>query len=210
MSEALADGYTLHGAPAVTFDGERVIVAQAVVLRRVRHQGGARVSYAGDVEPEQAYAALAQDEHAVLVDVRTTAEWTYVGVPDLSGLGKQVLCLEWQRFPDGAVNDQFVAELRDAGLPEGAPVYFICRSGVRSVAAAEAATAAGIGPAYNVAARVRGTARRVGPAASPAGRTRDCPGGKDERARGMRPDTLAVRGGLDPQQLRRDRPRRSS
>ena len=108
------------------------------------------MSYAGDVEPREAYAALAQDEYAVLVDVRTTAEWSYVGVPDLSGLGKQVLCLEWQRFPDGAVNEQFAAQLRDAGLPEGAPVYFICRSGVRSVAAARAATAAGIGPSYNV------------------------------------------------------------
>jgi rhodanese-related sulfurtransferase len=108
------------------------------------------VSYAGDVEPREAYAALARDEHAVLVDVRTTAEWGYVGVPDLSGLGKQVLCLEWQRFPDGAVNEHFAAQLRDAGLPEGAPVYFLCRSGVRSVAAARAATAAGIGPSYNV------------------------------------------------------------
>ncbi len=53
-------------------------------------------------------------------------------------------------LPDGAVNEQFAAQLRDAGLPEGAPVYFICRSGVRSVAAARAATAAGIGPSYNI------------------------------------------------------------
>ncbi len=34
VSEALADGYVLHGGPAATFDGERVIVAQAVVLPR--------------------------------------------------------------------------------------------------------------------------------------------------------------------------------
>ncbi|MEU4641107.1 DUF1737 domain-containing protein [Micromonospora sp. NPDC023814] len=32
VSEALADGYRLHGSPAMTFDGERVVVAQAVVL----------------------------------------------------------------------------------------------------------------------------------------------------------------------------------
>lgn len=32
VSAALEDGYVLHGGPALTFDGTRVIVAQAVVL----------------------------------------------------------------------------------------------------------------------------------------------------------------------------------
>jgi hypothetical protein len=32
VSAALEDGYRLHGNPAVTFDGERVVTAQAVVL----------------------------------------------------------------------------------------------------------------------------------------------------------------------------------
>lgn len=108
------------------------------------------LSYAGDVTPQEAYAVLGQDGDAVLVDVRTRAEWSYVGLPDLSALGRTVLCVEWQRFPDGAVNERFVDELRSADLPDGAPLYFLCRSGVRSVAAARAATAAGLGPAYNV------------------------------------------------------------
>jgi rhodanese-related sulfurtransferase len=108
------------------------------------------VSYQGDVTPEEAYAALAADDDAVLVDVRTAAEWSYVGVPDLSALDKRVICLEWQRYPDGAVNGDFVEQLQDVGLPDGAPIYFLCRSGVRSVAAATAASAAGLGPAYNV------------------------------------------------------------
>ena len=55
-----------------------------------------------------------------------------------------------QTFPDGAVNERFVDELRAAGVEPGRPVYLLCRSGVRSGAAAEAATAAGLGPAYNV------------------------------------------------------------
>jgi rhodanese-related sulfurtransferase len=107
-------------------------------------------NYAGDVAPHDAYAALAAEEDAVLVDVRTTAEWNYVGLPDLSALGKRVVCVEWQRFSDGAVNGDFVEQLRDAGLPDGAPIYFLCRSGVRSVAAAKAATRAGLEPSYNV------------------------------------------------------------
>ena len=106
--------------------------------------------YAGDVAPMDAYAALQDDPEAVLVDVRTTAEWTYVGLPDLGDLGKRVVCVEWQRFPDGALNEGFVDQLNGAGLQPGAPVYFLCRSGVRSRAAAVAATAAGLGPAYNV------------------------------------------------------------
>ncbi|WP_270887752.1 rhodanese-like domain-containing protein [Pedococcus sp. 5OH_020] len=108
------------------------------------------MSYAGDLAPEETYAALAADQDAVLVDVRTSAEWTYVGLPDLTALGKRVVCVEWQRFPDGALNGDFVEQLQDAGLPDGAPLYFLCRSGVRSLAAAEAATASGLGPAYNV------------------------------------------------------------
>ena len=35
VSAAIADGYVLHGSPAITFDGERVVTAQAVVLPRV-------------------------------------------------------------------------------------------------------------------------------------------------------------------------------
>lgn len=106
--------------------------------------------YAGDVTPQEAYAVLAAEDDAVLVDVRTTAEWAYVGVPDLTGVGKDVVRVEWVRFPDGAPNERFLEEVREAGVEPGTPVYFLCRSGVRSVGAARAATAAGLGPAFNV------------------------------------------------------------
>lgn len=107
--------------------------------------------YAGDVSPSDAYAALQADESAVLVDVRTRAEWNYVGLPDVSGLGKQALLVEWVTYPGGLQNPAFLEELRAAGVSQDQPVYFLCRSGVRSRHAAEAATAAGLGPAYNVA-----------------------------------------------------------
>jgi rhodanese-related sulfurtransferase len=108
------------------------------------------VSYAGDVQPEAVVAALQGDATAVLVDVRTRAEWTYVGLPEVSPPDQGPVLVEWQRFPDGRVNDRFVDELREAGVTPGTPLYFLCRSGVRSVAAAEAATTAGLGPAYNI------------------------------------------------------------
>lgn len=106
--------------------------------------------YAGDVTPQQAYDAVRSDPTALLVDVRTKAEWTYVGLPVLDDPGRPVICVEWQRFPEGTVNDGFVDDVRRAGVVEGAPVYFLCRSGVRSRAAAQAVTAAGLGPAYNI------------------------------------------------------------
>jgi rhodanese-related sulfurtransferase len=119
-------------------------------------------SYAGDVDPSDAYAELQADPDAVLVDVRTNVEWIYVGLPDLAPIGKRVIFLEWQHFPDGTLNGSFVQELREAGVGEGVPIYFLCRSGVRSAAAAKAATAAGLGPAYNVSDGFEGQLGRDG------------------------------------------------
>jgi len=106
--------------------------------------------YAGDIDPATAYATLTDAPDAVLVDVRTRAEWNYVGGPDLSALGRPVLQIEWVRFPGGARNEGFLEELAAAGVGKAAPVLFLCRSGVRSIAAAEAATAAGWTDARNV------------------------------------------------------------
>jgi rhodanese-related sulfurtransferase len=120
------------------------------------------MDYAGDVSPLEAYAELQADADAVLVDVRTNAEWSYVGHPDLGQIGKQVIFLEWQRFPDGALNGGFVEQLRAAGVSDGVPVYFVCRSGARSAAAAKAAATAGLGPAYNVSDGFEGPLGRDG------------------------------------------------
>lgn len=108
------------------------------------------MSYAGDVTPEQAWTVLRDEPGAALVDVRTRAEWSYVGLPDLGEIGKKVVLVEWQTYPDGAVNERFTADLEAAGVPKDAPVYFLCRSGVRSVAAAEAASREGWTRSHNV------------------------------------------------------------
>jgi rhodanese-related sulfurtransferase len=109
--------------------------------------------YAGDITPLQAWKLLSDNPRAVLVDVRTDAEWRFVGVPDLSSLGRQVVYIEWNAT-DGTRNENFADELKDrvppAAADEGRPVVFLCRSGNRSIGAAEVATAVGITPAYNV------------------------------------------------------------
>lgn len=108
------------------------------------------MSYAGDITPEEAWKLLVDNPKAVLVDCRTEAEWRFVGVPDVSSLQREVLYVEWNRT-DGTRNEGFVDDLVAAGLTPGErPVVFLCRSGNRSIPAAEAATAAGIAPSYNV------------------------------------------------------------
>jgi rhodanese-related sulfurtransferase len=108
------------------------------------------MTYAGDLSPQDAFSLLQARQDAVLVDVRTRAEWSYVGVPDLSGVGRVPVLSEWVTFPDGARNPQFLDEVSAATADKSVPVLFLCRSGVRSVAAAEAATAAGYTAAYNI------------------------------------------------------------
>lgn len=110
---------------------------------------GAAPARAGDLTPRQAWELLVADGSAVLVDVRTSAEWVFVGLPDLSSLGRRVVALEWTSFPGGAHNQRFLAELEGAA-PREAAVLFICRSGHRSLAAADAAARAGWLRSYNV------------------------------------------------------------
>ncbi|MDX5312661.1 MAG: rhodanese-like domain-containing protein [Rhodococcus sp. (in: high G+C Gram-positive bacteria)] len=107
------------------------------------------MSYAGDMTPQQAWELLRENPDAVLVDVRTDAEWKYVGVPETSPIGRRTVFVEWVRYPNGARNENFVDQLKDAGVT-GGPIVFLCRSGQRSIAAAEAATAAGLAPSYNI------------------------------------------------------------
>lgn len=111
--------------------------------------------YAGDLPPRQAWELLASDPDAVLVDVRTSAEWQWVGGADLSELGKRTLGIEWMTSA-GQPNARFVEQLGEAGVEPDAPVLFLCRSGHRSAAAARVATAAGYGAAYNVAGGFEG------------------------------------------------------
>lgn len=116
--------------------------------------------YAGDLTSDAAWALLKDNPAAQLVDVRTIAEWSFVGVPDLSGVGREVHCIEWQVFPLMTPNPDFVGQaaetLRQAGAGAETPVLFLCRSGARSRAAAIALTRAGFHHAYNIAGGFEG------------------------------------------------------
>jgi rhodanese-related sulfurtransferase len=108
-----------------------------------------------DVAVLETWERLKGDPKAVLVDVRTRAEWAFVGFPDLSGIGRDVLLLEWQTFPDSRVAPDFADRLEAAlaarGVEKGDEIFFICRSGGRSRMAAEVMAAAGYRRCRNVA-----------------------------------------------------------
>ena len=98
-------------------------------------------SLVGEVDPNEAWRILSDVETARLVDVRTRAEWSFVGIPELGETGSKPLFVEWSSFPDMSVNTAFAEEVEKALGPEGSgPILFLCRSGVRSLHAAHAVT----------------------------------------------------------------------
>ena len=147
---ALMDG--LHLPPPARL-AEAVPANQLSGLRRVsrgvRHDADALLAahprpaagYAGDVSPQLAWAWVAAGE-AVLVDVRSDAEREWVGfVPG-------AVAVPWKQWPGMQLNPDFDAAIRSAGA-DGRKLVLLCRSGVRSVAAARRAAELGL-CAYNI------------------------------------------------------------
>jgi sulfur dioxygenase len=97
--------------------------------------------YAGDITPQVAWAWI-QAGDAVLVDVRTDAEREWVGgVPG-------AVALAWKQWPGMALNADFDNGVK-AAIEPGKKALMLCRSGVRSIAAAKRATELGL-EAYNI------------------------------------------------------------
>jgi rhodanese-related sulfurtransferase len=114
------------------------------ILADANARGSQRnLSYEGELTPAEAYELLQKAPGAKLVDVRTRAEWDFVGrIPG-------AVEIEWESYPDGKPNPYFVEQLREQVDAE-ALVIFICRSGNRSHHAAAAAAAAGYTQGYNM------------------------------------------------------------
>jgi rhodanese-related sulfurtransferase len=99
--------------------------------------------YGGALLPREAYELMQKAPGARLVDVRTRAEWDYVGrIPGS-------VQIEWQTYPGSRPNPNFLNELQSQ-TDKQQLVMFLCRSGARSHAAAAAAAQAGYSQSYNV------------------------------------------------------------
>ena len=98
-----------------------------------------------NVDVEVTWQALESRAGSQLIDVRTRAEWTYIGMPDLGSLSKRAILVEWQTFPDQTVDPRFVERL-------GREL-----SARRSLAAAKAMAATGYRACHDVAGGFEGS-----------------------------------------------------
>ena len=97
-----------------------------------------------NLEPKQAWALLQSNPNAVLVDVRTAIEHSFVGHPP------KAVHIAWKEFPGMQLNPQFIEQVHAAVPDKSAPVLLLCRSGVRSVDAAKALEADGYQHLVNI------------------------------------------------------------
>jgi rhodanese-related sulfurtransferase len=130
-------------ARCITRGKEAVSKSEALIAAAAKRAAEANLPYAGALPPREAYELWQSHPSTVLIDVRTKAEWDYVGrVPG-------AIEIEWNHYPAGR-NPQFAEQLQAAVPDRDATVLFLCRSGGRSGAAAAAATQLGYQRAYNI------------------------------------------------------------
>jgi rhodanese-related sulfurtransferase len=108
-----------------------------------------------ELSPTEAWERLVRSPSAKLIDVRTEAEWKYVGEPVVKSAGRELVKVSWHLLPDMRVNPDFLDQLRGAVSPDDV-LLFLCRSGGRSLAAAKAAKRAGMKESYSVAGGFEG------------------------------------------------------
>jgi rhodanese-related sulfurtransferase len=107
-------------------------------------------SYAGDINATDAWGVLSSENDSFLIDVRTDVEWNNAGIPDLSKLGKELVKIQWVKYPNFDFNQDFTVEIQSKVANKEAKLLFLCKVGGRSAAAAEALTSLGYKNCFNV------------------------------------------------------------
>ncbi|EIJ48234.1 rhodanese-related sulfurtransferase [Herbaspirillum sp. GW103] len=123
-------------------------MSNASILSTAAHRAAdGHLPYAGAVTPQEALALLQSDPAIKLVDVRTRAERDWVGVVQIPPA--QHLAVQWNLYPEGKPNPQFLEQLQEVARPDEV-LLFLCRSGVRSRHAAKLATETGYTRCYDI------------------------------------------------------------
>ena len=128
-------------------------MATSEQLQALMKHAGARkmapTSYAGDVTAAEAWEYLSHAP-AYVMDVRTSAEWSFSGVPSLQGTQGNLACISWLRYPDFEANPAFRQEMEKHVTDAYIPVFFLCKTGGRSHQAANHAAAHGYPYSFNI------------------------------------------------------------
>lgn len=83
-----------------------------------------------NIDPKQAWALLQDNSAALLIDVRTAIEHSFVGHPP------KAIHIAWKEFPGMQLNKDFIARVQQCAPDKRVPILLLCRSGVRSLEAA--------------------------------------------------------------------------
>lgn len=121
-----------------------------VLCTIAREHAQPSLAYSGEVMPEQAWNYILHHDDGVLVDVRTQPEWQFTGEPDLSRAAGKLAKISWKHYPAFTLNPDFMAMLKEQAPAVDAPLFFLCRSGGRSLDAAMEASAQGYRYCFNV------------------------------------------------------------
>ncbi|QWF70817.1 rhodanese-like domain-containing protein [Methylomonas paludis] len=97
-----------------------------------------------NLDPKQSWSLLQQNPAAVLIDVRTFIEHSFIGHPP------NAVHIAWKEFPGMQLNSGFVDQVQKRVPDKNAPILLLCRSGVRSLDAAKALEANGYQHLINI------------------------------------------------------------
>lgn len=122
----------------------------------------AGLDYAGEISPREAFD-YACENLSFVIDVRTSPEWQSVGVPDLSKTVSSLIALSWKLYPSFVLNSEFIGDLlANKSISKDTPLFFLCRSGGRSLDAAVAVATKGYKYCFNVTGGFEGNSEQRG------------------------------------------------
>lgn len=108
------------------------------------------MSHLREIFSDEAFEILKTKKASYLVDVRTSPEWLFSGVSDLSDIGKQVITISWRNYPRMEVNENFLKEIEKRIPDKDSNIFFICKTGGRSLDAAIFCSENGYENCFNV------------------------------------------------------------
>ncbi len=89
------------------------------------------------LDPKQTWEMLQNNPEAMLIDVRSAGEYAFVGHPH------QAVLIPWKEAPDWTANPNFIQDVDGIVEDKNTPLVLMCRSGQRSMQAAQVLEAEG-------------------------------------------------------------------
>ncbi len=123
------------------------------------------------IYPNDAYQILQNNQNSILIDVRTNFEWETVGIVDYLSFCNPALFISWQNYPDMQIDPDFLVKLESSlneklssikNYKNSADLIFLCRTGIRSNAAAELCLKNGYSNLFNIINGFEGDSNQQG------------------------------------------------